>query len=235
VLSILTSGVARAESTDPAFSVLVFSKTAGYRHDSIPSGIAAIRALGERNDFRVDASEDATVFNDTNLAQYRVVVLLSTTGDIFNPSEQAAFERFIRRGGGFVGIHSATDTEYDWPFYGQLVGAYFKAHPGIQPATVRMEVTDHPATTGLPSAWTRTDEWYDFQTNPRATVTVLATVDESSYTGGTMGADHPIVWTHTTTGGGRAFYTAMGHTIESYADPQFRQHLAGAIRWAAGP
>ena len=111
-----------------------------------------------------------------------------------------------------------------------------QAHPAIQQATVRIEVANHPATAGLPAAWVRTDEWYDFQTNPRATagVTVLATIDESTYTGGTMGADHPLVWAHTTAVGGRAIYTAMGHTMESYADPLFRQHLAGAIRWAAG-
>ena len=139
-----------------------------------------------------------------------------TTGDVLDAAGQTAFETWIAGGGNYVGVHSAADTEYDWPFYGQLVGAYFKQHPAaIQPAAVKIEVTDHPATAGLPSAWMRTDEWYDFQTNPRATVTVLATVDESTYTGGTMGADHPIVWTHTTTGGGRALYTAMGHTMES--------------------
>jgi type 1 glutamine amidotransferase len=132
-------------------------------------------------------------------------------------------------------VHSAADTEYNWPFYGELVGAYFKQHPAIQPATVNVEVADHPATAGLPSPWMRTDEWYDFQTNPRATTTVLVTIDESTYTGGTMGADHPLVWAHATAGGGRAIYTEMGHTAESYSDPLFRGHLAGAIRWAAGP
>ena len=214
--------------------VLLFSRTTGHRHDSIPAALAAVTELGATNGYTAEATEDPAMFTAANLARFRVVVFLMTTGDALDAPGQAAFETWIAAGGNYVGIHSASDTEYDWPFYGQLVGAYFKAHPGIQPATVHLEVTDHPATTGLPSAWVRTDEWYDFQTNPRPTVTVLATVDESSYTGGTMGADHPIVWTHTTTGGGRAFYTAMGHTIESYADPQFRAHVAGAIRWAAG-
>ena len=141
---------------------------------------------------------------------------------------------WIAGGGNWVGVHSASDTEYNWPFYGQLVGAYFKQHPAIQPATVKIEVADHPATAGLPSAWMRTDEWYDFQTNPRATTSVLMTIDESSYSGGTMGEDHPLVWAHPTGGGGRAIYTEMGHTAESYTDPLFRGHLVGAIRWAAG-
>jgi type 1 glutamine amidotransferase len=165
-----------------------------------------------------------------------VVVFLMTSGDALDAAAQAVFEDWIRVGGGsYVGIHSAADTEYDWPFYGDLVGAYFKQHPAVQPADVVVEVADHPATAPLPARWRRTDEWYDFRTNPRATagVTVLATVSEASYSGGTMGADHPIVWAHPTPGGGRALYTAMGHTAESYADPTFRAHLAGAIRWAA--
>ena len=216
------------------FGVLLFSRTTGFRHDSIPAALAAVTELGATNGYTVEATEDPAMFTAATLARFRVVVFLMTTGDALDALGQAAFETWIAGGGNYVGVHSASDTEYDWPFYGQLVGAYFKQHPAIQPATVKIEVADHPATAGLPSTWLRTDEWYDFQANPRATVTVLATVDESSYTGGTMGADHPIVWTHPTTGGGRALYTAMGHTMESYADPLFRQHLAGAIRWAAG-
>ncbi len=149
-------------------------------------------------------------------------------------SEAAHSEGWIGAGGGYLGVHSAADTEYAWPFYGTLVGAYFKSHPAVQPANVAVEVADHPAMAGLTSPWMRTDEWYDFQTNPRDSVTVLATVDESSYTGGTMGPDHPIAWSHPTPGGGRALYTAMGHTQESYADPAFRKHLTGALRWVAG-
>jgi type 1 glutamine amidotransferase len=216
------------------FSVLLFSRTIGFRHDSIPAAVAALTALGPANGFMAEATEDVAAFTTSNLARFRVVVFLMTTGNALDAAGQSAFEAWIAGGGSYVGVHSASDTEYDWPFYGHLVGAYFKQHPAIQPATVRLEVTDHPATAGLPSTWTRTDEWYDFQTNPRAAVTVLATVDEASYTGGTMGADHPIVWAHTTAGGGRAFYTGMGHTIECYGEAPFRQHLAGAIRWAAG-
>jgi type 1 glutamine amidotransferase len=217
-----------------AVRVLLFSRTTGYRHDSIPVAIAALTEDGPANGFYPESTEDPGAFTADNLARFRVVVFLMTTGDPVDDPGQAAFEAWIGAGGNYVGVHSAADTEYDWPFYGALMGAYFKQHPAIQPATVNVEVADHPATAGLPSPWMRTDEWYDFQTNPRPNVTVLVTIDESTYQGGTMGSDHPLVWAHPTTGGGRAIYTEMGHTMESWADPLFRQHVVGAIRWAAG-
>jgi type 1 glutamine amidotransferase len=217
----------------PAFSILVFSKTAGFRHDSIPAGITAIRQQGSARGFSVDASEDASAFTDDSLGKYKAVVFLSTTGDVLNPAQEAAFERFIRRGGGFVGVHSATDTEYDWSFYGALVGAYFAGHPDIQNATVQIEDSAHPAAASLPRAWVRRDEWYNFRRNPRGTVNVLATLDERTYTGGTMAPDHPIMWSHTYEGG-RSFYTAGGHTQESYSETSFADHLGRGILWAAG-
>jgi type 1 glutamine amidotransferase len=232
-LSIFATGVAHAESAEPAFSVLLFSKTAGYRHDSISYGIAAIRALGEQNNFRIDASEDAAIFNDESLAQYRAVVFLSTTGDIFNPGEQAAFEKFVQRGGGFVGIHAASDTEYDWPWYGRLLGTYFRRHPVIQSATLKVVDPSHGSTRHLPIEWKRTDEWYDFRSDLDRGITVLIRIDETTYKGGRMGADHPIAWHHAYDGG-RAWYTAMGHTAESYKEPLFLEHLLGGITWAAG-
>jgi len=228
------SDAGEAGGAGAGFRVLAFSRTAGFRHDSIPAAVAALSELGAANGYVMEATEDPAEFTADNLARFQVVVFLLTTGDVLDDAGQAAFEAWVNAGGGWVGVHSAADTEYDWPYYGVLVGAYFKAHPAVQQATVRIEAPDTPATAGLPSPWVRTDEWYDFRTNPRPDVTVLATVDESTYTGGTMGADHPIAWTHLTPGGGRAVYTAMGHTIASYADPLFRAHLAGAIRWVAG-
>jgi type 1 glutamine amidotransferase len=227
-------GDAVADAGGSAFHVLLFSRTAGFRHDSIPAAVAALSELGATAGYAADATEDPTVFSAAGLARYDVVVFLLTTGDVLDDDQQAAFEAWVGSGGGWLGVHSAADTEYDWPFYGALVGAYFKQHPAVQQASVDIELPAVPGTDGLPSPWVRTDEWYDFRTNPRPNVTVLATVDESTYTGGTMGADHPIAWRHATTGGGRAFYTAMGHTIASYADPLFRQHLTGALRWVAG-
>ena len=225
-------GFAAAHARAGSFPVLVFSKTAGFRHDSIPKGIAAIKDLGTANNFDVVATEDAAIFTDAGLVSFKAVIFLSTTGDILDLGQQAAFERYIRAGGGFVGIHSASDTEYSWPWYGGLVGAYFNSHPAIQNANVIVEDTNDLSTTSLPATWLRNDEWYNFQTNPRTNVHVLCRLDESSYTGGTMG-DHPIAWSHNYDGG-RAWYTAGGHTAASYAEPLFRMHLLGGIRYAAG-
>ncbi len=221
------------ETAEGPLSVLVFSKTAAYRHDSIPDGIAALMSASAGGDYTLTASEDASVFTDDSLANLDVVVFLSTTGDILDDDEQAAFERFITSGKGFVGIHSASDTEYDWAFYGGLVGAYFREHPDIQQATLDVEAPSDPTMNGVPSPWTRTDEWYAFQSNPRPNVDVLMTLDESSYDPGTatMGGDHPITWSHEYEGG-RAFYTALGHTKESYSDPIFVGILTRAIQWA---
>ncbi len=232
VLTIL-AGSAPAVAADTPYDVLVFSKTAGFRHDSIGTGVQAIRDLGAANGFTVTATEDAGAFTSANLAQYETVVFLNTTGDVLNATQQSAFESYIRGGGGYTGVHAAADTEYDWPFYGQLVGAWFASHPAIQPARVHVEDRAHPATAHLPQVWNRTDEWYDYRTNARDTAHVLATLDESSYSGGTMGADHPHAWCKTFDAG-RSFYTGGGHTRESYADPVFRQHLLGGIRYTAG-
>ncbi|MFD6324297.1 lectin [Streptomyces sp. NPDC058442] len=220
-------------TADPAYEILVFSRTAGFRHSSIDEGIAALRDLGAANNFTVTATEDPTAFTTAHLARYRTVVFLSTTGDVLGPTQQTAFEQYLGAGGGYVGIHAAADTEYDWPFYEGLAGALFHSHPAIQPATVKVEDRAHDATAHLGRTWQRTDEWYNYRTNPRTTAHVLASLDESSYSGGTMSGDHPIAWCKDYAGG-RAFYTGGGHTEESYADPAFRRHLLGGIRWAAG-
>jgi type 1 glutamine amidotransferase len=228
------AGAASASSpaATPDLRVLVFTKTAGFRHASIPAAVAAIRQLGTQDGYIVDATEDATAFSDQNLGRYAAVAFVLTSGDVLDNSQQAAFERYIGAGGGFVGVHSASDTEYEWPWYGALVGAYFKSHPAIQTAV--LGVADDPLTAGLPRHWTRTDEWYDFQSHPQG-VNVLATIDETTYDPGedAMGSGHPIVWSHSYEGG-RAWYTAGGHTDESYAEPLFLAHLASGIRWAAG-
>jgi cytochrome c len=218
----------------PPFNVLAFSRTAGFRHASIPTALAALEALQSAGDYVVEATEDPAQFSSANLARFQVVAFLLTTGDVLDAAEQAAFEAWIGAGGSYLGVHSAADTEHDWPFYGALVGAYFVSHPDVQPASVGLEAAGDPTVAGLPSPWVRTDEWYNFDHDPRPEVTVLATVDESTYTGGTMGADHPITWAHPTGGGGRAFYTAMGHTDDSYRDPRFQRLLIDGLRWAAG-
>jgi type 1 glutamine amidotransferase len=233
VVTLVGSASPPASAADAPYSVLVFSKTTGFRHDSIPQGIQMVRDLGAANNFTVTTTEDSTQFNPTNLARFQAVVFLNTTGDVLDPTQQTALENYIRAGGGYVGIHSASDTEHDWPFYGQLVGSFFVSHPAIQQATQRIENRAFPGTSGLGQTWTRTDEWYNFQTNPRANVRVLSTLDESSYSGGAMGADHPFTWCQSFQGG-RSFYTGNGHNQATYGEPAFRALILGGIRYAAG-
>lgn len=213
--------------------MLVFSRTAGFRHASIETGQKALQQLGEEQGFGVESSEDPELFESEKLANYQAVVFLNTTGTILSAEQKEAFQGFIRGGGGFVGIHSAADTEYDWEWYGNLVGAYFKSHPRIQEAVIRVEDRKHPATAHLRKKWKRTDEWYNYRANPREEVHVLMSLDTESFEGSEMGDDHPISWWHEFEGG-RAFYTGLGHTKESYEEEPFLKHLLGAICWAAG-
>jgi len=222
----------------PALSrVLVYTRTADYRHDSIGPGVAALGQLGMQNGFSVDQSEDPTTFNDQNLAGYDVVVFLCTTADVLDAAGQDALQRYIQSGGGWVGIHAAADTEYDWPWYGQLLGndAWFRVHPAIQYVWVDVEKGDHASTAHLAARFSMLDELYNYRANPRPAVTVLLRLDESSYSpgDGAMGSDHPISWYHEFDGG-RAWYTGLGHRQELYGDPIYLQHLLGGLRWAAG-
>lgn len=212
--------------------VLVFSKTTAFRHDSIPTGIEALQNLAKQKEFTVEATEDATVFTPAGLKKFDCIVFLSTTGDPLNDEQQKAMEGFIEGGGGYLGIHAASDTEYDWPWYGELVGAYFKRHPAPQMADVKIEDHANPATADLPDTWTREDEWYDFRANPRGKVRVLASLDPKSYKDSEMTEDHPIIWCHSM-GMGRAFYCELGHTQASYKEDPYLQTLYGGILWAS--
>ena len=214
--------------------VLLFSETQGFDHDSIPDALSALEDLAASAGMQTDrASDSSGVFTDANLANYDAVVWVMTTGDVLNDDEQAAFEHFIRSGGGYAGIHAASDTEYDWPWYGDLVGAYFDRHPAVQSARQDVEDDSHPSTSHLGASWTRTDEWYDYRTNPRGSVNVLLTLDESSYSGGGMGDDHPSAWYHDFDGG-RSWYTGGGHTRASYSESDFLEHLLGGLIYVVG-
>lgn len=224
--SLLTSAVSSGKK--PA--VLIYSKTNGYHHASIPVGIAAIEQLGRENGFDVDTTTDSLQFTKKNLKKYAAVIFLNTTQKVLGTEQEKAFQAYIQQGGGFVGVHSATDCEYNWPWYHQLVGAYFKSHPAQQEAKLIIVRKDFPATAGMPDSWVRKDEWYNFkEINPD--LTVLIKIDESSYQGGENGDNHPMAWYHNFDGG-RAFYTELGHTDESYADPVYLKHLLGGIEWA---
>lgn len=210
----------------------MFSKTAGYRHTAIDSGKRAIINLGTANGFEVDTTENPEMFTESNLKKYAAVVFLNSTGNVLTHLQETAFERFIQAGGGFAGIHSASDTEYDWIWYAKLVGANFESHPKIQQAKILVINKDHPSTRHLPDIWERTDEWYNFK-KINKDVTILAKIDETSYEGGKNGNEHPMAWYHEYDGG-RSFYTAFGHTDESYKDSFFLQHILGGIQYAIG-
>jgi type 1 glutamine amidotransferase len=224
---------------DSKLRVFVFSKTKGYRHKSIPAGLKAITALAQDRGWVVTATEDESFFTDENLAKFDVCVFLNPTGDNLNDEQQQAFERFIAKGKGFVGIHAAADTEYEWRWYGDLCGAFFKTHPPYQQATINIENTNHPAMKPFQAMKTYTveDEWYSFRENPRGKVTVLATLDENSIkilpkedTGWRMGY-HPIIWYHEQNGA-RAFYTGFGHGDNAFENEKIQQHIGAAIEWA---
>lgn len=238
ILSVLLIVIAVVMTTASAYArkpkVLVFSKTLGFHHNSIKQGIEAIQKLGLANKFDIDSTTNSANFTPANLKQYAAVIFLSTTGDVLNNEQQAAFEKYIQAGGGFVGVHSATDCEYNWPWYGNLVGAYFAGHPNQQDATLDVKDHKHISTKHLPEQWKRKDEWYNFRAVSKD-INVLIFIDEKSYDAGKnkMGDHHPIAWYHQYDGG-RAFYTGLGHTEESFAEPLFLQHLLGGIQYAMG-
>jgi type 1 glutamine amidotransferase len=211
--------------------ILIFAKTKGFFHSSIPKGMITLMDICKQNNILVDTTRDASAFTVDNLKQYKVVVFLNTTGDVLNDAQQSAFEKYIQSGGGFVGVHAATDTEYDWPWYNKLVGAYFLSHPpNQQVAVIKVVDKNNPATRFLPDNWIRTDEWYNFKSiNPD--IKVLAYLDETSYKGGENGEKHPFIWCHEFDGG-RAFYTGAGHRDDNYDELLFQKHLLGAIKWA---
>lgn len=233
-VSLLT--LAAAAAAEESFRVLVFSKTLMYRHASITNGIAALKTLGTENRFRVQATEHSEAFTTTNLANYRVVVFLSTSGDVLNDAQQEAFKSWLENGGGFVGVHAAiagkVATAGTWPWFAELCCTEFDNHKAIERAAVVVEDRAHPSTAHLPTRWSRTDEWYNFKATPRAKVHVIASLDESSFHGGTMKGDHPVAWWREA-GKGRFWYTALGHTEASYAEPEFLKHLLGGIHFVA--
>lgn len=227
LFSILTTFAFSSFVTKQKVKILVFTKTAGYHHSSIAPGIEAIKKIGAENGFVVDVTKDSTLFTYKNLKQYAALVFLNTTGNVLDPTQQEALQKYMHHGGGFIGIHAATDCEYAWPWYGKMIGAYFESHPAQQQARLRVVDPNHPATTELPGEWNRFDEWYNFK-NLNPDVHVLLTIDESSYKGGKNGDHHPMAWWHDFEGS-RVFYTELGHTDASYTEPLYLKHLTGGI------
>ena len=218
--------------------VLVFSKTKGWRHDSIPAGITALQKMAAENAFIVVATEDSEIFTETQLSGFNAIVFLNTTLDVLDDSQQVAMERFIQAGGGFVGIHAAADTEWegDWHWYRRLVGGVFKGHPNepsnVQLARVNLEDAEHPLAKSLPVSFEIADEWYDYRDFYEFNKVILS-VDEKTYIGGQHGDHHPITWYHDFDGG-RSFYTGLGHTAETFSNPEFIKILLGGLKYAVG-
>ncbi len=225
-----TSKSATVNATPP--HVLIYSKTKAFRHECISPGSAALQAYFKEKGITSTYSEDSSLFTAAGLKDFDVVMFFQTTGNVLDSVQQVAFQDYIRSGKGFVGVHAAADTEYDWPWYGKLVGAYYASHPDIQAAALQKVDTSHISCKHIPDRWTRTDEWYNFKEVPKD-VGVLLTIDEATYQGGTMGDNHPMAWCHVYDGG-RAFYTALGHTVESYSDTLFLEHIRQGVIWASG-
>ncbi len=220
--------------------VLIFSKTNGFRHESIEAGIAALTKTGQGKGWKVVTTENGAFFNDDYLGRFKVVIFLSTTGDILTPEQEKSFEKYIENGGGYVGIHAAADTEYDWTWYDKALGTHFRDHslfPHTPEATLITEIRNHLSTNALPERWKKSDEWYNYKNSVRGkdSVQVLLSLDEQTYDVGEtkgMGKDHPISWTNVA-GKGRFFYTGIGHNPETFTDKNSMNHIIGGIEWAA--
>jgi type 1 glutamine amidotransferase len=244
--ALLTLAFLFAVSTAGAFAAqfkaLLITNTAGWHHDSIEAAVPALQGLAKLHDFDlVWPNMTSAVLTDKGLADYQVIIFALTTGDILNDDQQAAVERFVKSGKGFVTLHTGTDTEYDWPWYTKMEGTTFLIHPAVQTATVVVQEPNFPGMDRFAPRSLRTEEWYQFKTPLPADCHLLLTVDESTYNphadwgtkkGDGMGAVHPVSWYHEYDGG-RSFSTILGHLPATWSDPVFLHHVYGGIYWAA--
>ncbi len=216
-------------SSNNSYSVLVITETKGWVHDSIESGLKLIQNIGNKNNFNVYHSDNSSVITYKNLKEIKTIIFLNTTEEILTDVEQKVMESFIKSGKGFVGVHAAADTEYNWQWYGKLVGAYYRNHPEVMNGkilTINHKITNH-----LDSEWEIEDEWYNFD-YVNYDINILLHLDEDSYIGGEHPDYHPITWYHEYDGG-RSFYTGLGHTKEVYEDERFIKLLEKGILYAS--
>ena len=234
------------------FKALLITETAGWHHESISNGIFALNELAEVHNFELIRQQNAVKITEESLKNIDVVIFLSTTANIFEEDEQKAFEKYIQSGKGYVGIHAASDTEYDWAWYTKLVGRMFHIHPAQQTAKLNIINHNFPGLEHFPKSLLWTDEWYEFSEEKVNDLNYLISVDESTFNpvvtwtnagtdkngnkidviGKGMGKFHPISWYHEFDGG-RSFYTALGHIEKVYENQWFLEHLYGGIYYAA--
>ncbi len=235
------ASVTAVSAHPPQFKMLLFAKTDGWHHKSQNAAVTAIETLARKHHFAVDWHEDAAQINAENLKQYDVIMFLLTTGNVLNEEQQTAMEGFIRSGKGFVGVHSASDTEYDWEWYTKMVGRMFHIHPAVQSAKMKVLDRKFPGLARMPDEFLWTGEWYEFGEEKIKGLNYLLSVDEKTYdpaadwgrvSGDGMGKFHPVAW-YQEYDGGRAFYSGLGHLGSTYADELFMEHLYGGIYWAA--
>jgi hypothetical protein len=225
---------------DKKINVLVFSKTSGFRHNSISAGLKMMSDLAQERKWILTATENGDLFTPEFLKTFDAVVFLNPTQEVLNDLQQKNFEEYMATGKGFVGIHAAADCEYNWAWYGQLNGAFFRTHPPAQTATVIFENTDHPTMVPFKGMenYRTFDEWYSFKENPRAKVKVLARLDETSLDKATLKdekwkmGDHPLIW-YQEIGNSRSYYTVFGHTPEAFQDPKIKEHIGCTVDWVA--
>jgi type 1 glutamine amidotransferase len=242
ILSIVVAACSSSESPTAPTSVsppsgrvplrvLMLTTTAAFRHESIPAARQAMASLAaSTGEFSLTATEDLSTLSADNLRAYDVVMFALTSGELpLSAGQKTALIDFVTSGHGFIGVHSATDTLYEWSDYGRLIGAYFREHPWTQQGTVIVEDPSHPINAGLSDRFSLLEEFYTFQENPRGRVQVLLRLDAASV--GSTG-DYPLAWAQSF-GAGRSYYNALGHFSETWSDPRFQRQLAGAIRWTA--
>lgn len=242
LLFVLQAGLSiTAFAQQKQFKVLLVAATNGWRHESVHAGVLAIQQLGIKNFFDVVYYENPRGINDRYLEQFQAIIFLNTTGDILDSAQQKAMEKFIQSGKGFVGIHSASDTEYEWEWYTKLVGRMFRSHPAVQSAKLKVLDNTFPGLQGFANGRIWTDEWYEFRPETITGLQYILGVDENTYNAkvgppgnqrGGMGDFHPLAWYHEYDGG-RSFYTALGHLPTNFSDPDFLNHIYAGIRWAA--
>lgn len=217
-------------------NILMLRHSAGFEHSYLPDAEVALKQLGQDNGWQVNTTHRCELITAENLEKLDMLIFATTGNLAFDDAQKQALLDFVRGGKAFFGIHNATDTCYDWPEYGEMLGGYFAGHPWHQEVNVIVEDTNHPATRMLGDSFKVVDEIYTYRNWDRSTTHVLMHLDNSSVDiskGNRDDNDYALGWCHTY-GQGRVMYTAFGHPDVLWHQEWFLEHIAGCIRWAGG-